>query len=54
MDKNKKENTQPATKQIPKKPWRKPDMQKLQVSLDTAFSTGSVSDGMGRTSAPPP
>lgn len=49
MDKVKKEKTQPAP-QTPKQPWRKPDLQKLRVSLDTASTIGSGGDGVGRTS----
>lgn len=49
MDKEKKENAQPAP-QPPKRPWRKPDLQKLRVSLDTASTIGSGGDGVGRTS----
>lgn len=49
MDKNKKENTKSTIPQTPKQPWRKPDLQKLHVSLDTALTTGSGGDGAGRT-----
>jgi len=49
MDKDKKENTPPAAPS-PKRPWRKPDLQKLRVSLDTASTIGSGGDGVGRTS----
>ncbi|MCA9953770.1 MAG: hypothetical protein H6657_27800 [Ardenticatenaceae bacterium] len=50
MNKNKKENAQPTPLQTPKQPWRKPDLQKLRVSLDTASAFGSGGDGMGSTS----
>lgn len=49
MDQEKKENPQQTITQTPKKLWRKPDLQKLHVSLDTAATIGSGGDGMGQT-----
>lgn len=31
----------------PKASWQKPRIQQLRISLDTAFSTGSNTDGFG-------
>jgi len=31
----------------PKKLWQKPRIQQLRISLDTAFSLGSNTDGLG-------
>ena len=49
--KNKEKNTvmmEAATKDIqessPKKPWHRPRLESLRLSLDTAFTAGSASD----------
>lgn len=37
----------PAAPPQPKKAWQKPRIQQLRISLDTAASTGSATDGLG-------
>jgi len=36
------------TVQAPKPTWRRPKLQRLRLSLDTANSVGSATDGGGR------
>lgn len=38
---------------LPKTAWQKPQLQQLRVSLDTAFSAGSNTDGLGGSSSSP-
>lgn len=37
----------PAEAVQPKKTWQKPHLQQLRISLDTAFGSGSIADGLG-------
>ncbi len=49
--KDEKRNEQPIVVPVevaqPKKVWQKPRVQQLRISLDTAFNSGSNTDGFG-------